>query len=135
MSGSCGSTPSLFEPRSSSLESKTPSPDIKWIILKTMGPCWLLIVLRHLIFRGTEMGPQFWELPKGASCKFQQVTWWGHAQMKGVGGVLAYELQHLHASLELRGCRVSLLQVRHLGWAFWGQPCLSQRLVQGTTTG
>ena len=27
------------------------------IVLKIMGPFWLHIVLRHLIFRGTKMGP------------------------------------------------------------------------------
>ena len=28
-----------------------------------MGPLWLQIILRHLMFRGTEVGSLFWELP------------------------------------------------------------------------
>ena len=33
-------------------------------VLKIMDPFWFSIILRHLIFRGTDMEPQFWERPK-----------------------------------------------------------------------
>ena len=33
------------------------------VVLKIMGPFWLQIVLRYLIFMDTRMGPQFGELP------------------------------------------------------------------------
>ena len=32
-------------------------------LLKILGPFCIKVVLRHLIFRGTKMGPQSWELP------------------------------------------------------------------------
>ena len=29
----------------------------KWVVLKIMGPLWVWVILRHLIFRVTKMGP------------------------------------------------------------------------------
>ena len=34
-----------------------------WVVPKIMGPFWLKIISRNLIFRGTNMGPSFWEVP------------------------------------------------------------------------
>ena len=28
-----------------------------WVVLKTMGPCWLWFIVRHLLFGGRKMGP------------------------------------------------------------------------------
>ena len=28
-----------------------------WVVLKILGSFWLQMILRHLIFRGTRMGP------------------------------------------------------------------------------
>ena len=33
------------------------------VVLKIIGPFWLKLTLRQLIFMGTNMGPQFGELP------------------------------------------------------------------------
>ena len=30
-----------------------------WVVLKIMGPFWIYSILRHLMFRGTKMGPYF----------------------------------------------------------------------------
>ena len=34
-----------------------------WVVLKIMGPFRRWAIIRHLVFRGTKMGPHFWELP------------------------------------------------------------------------
>ena len=32
------------------------------VVLKILGPSWVYIILRHLIFRGTEVGLPIWGL-------------------------------------------------------------------------
>ena len=35
---------------------RLPQSRIMWIVVKVMGPFWLQVVLRHLIFRATKLG-------------------------------------------------------------------------------
>ena len=61
-----------------------------WVVPQILGPFWLQTMLGHLIFRGTRIGRQFWELPICSlpnSPSQRRTKMPGHAKLAHPGGL------------------------------------------------